>query len=113
MGLVKAAPWSNTTFKVIGTRTAVHNDLGPGHREQAYQNALAARLRQVDVAFEEQIAHEVCGAGGVPVALCVPDFFLDDSVIVEIQAQSHQLIGDNMAQSIDYLAGSTCQLRFL
>lgn len=33
---------------------AVHNDLGPGHREQTYQNALAVKLRELEIAFEEK-----------------------------------------------------------
>jgi hypothetical protein len=44
MGLVEDAPWSDLTYEIIGLM-AVHNDLGPGHREAVYQRALAAKLR--------------------------------------------------------------------
>ncbi len=92
---------------------AVHNDLGPGHREQTYQNALAAKFRELQIGFEEQVPLEISEANGVPVALYVPDFILDSSIIVEIKAQTHQLTGDDMAQCIDYFAGSTCQVGLL
>ena len=29
------------TYQVIGLAMAVHNDLGPGHREPTYHNAMA------------------------------------------------------------------------
>ncbi len=113
MGIVRDAPHSDTTFKIIGACMAVHNDLRPGHREQTYQNALALRLRELDVAFEEQVPLQILEANSVPVALYVPDFIVNSLVIVEIKAQSHQLTGDDIAQCIDYLAGSTCEMGLL
>ena len=32
------------TYKVIGLAMAVHSDLGPGHREQTYHNAMTQRF---------------------------------------------------------------------
>lgn len=113
MGLAGNAPHKDTTYKVIGACMAVHNDIGPGHREEAYQRALAAELREVQVAFEEQVPIQVLNENGDQVQLYIPDYIVDTNVIVEIKAHSHNLTNDEMPQVIDYFAGTNCQIALL
>ena len=54
MGLVKNTPNGILTYKIIGLAMAVHNDLGPGHREAVYQRALAAKLLDADFVLAEE-----------------------------------------------------------
>jgi GxxExxY protein len=112
MGLVNA-PHKDVTFKVIGACMAVHNDIGPGHREEAYQRALALKFQEIDLAFEEQVPINVMNENGDPVQLYIPDYIVDTNVIVEIKAHSHNLTNDEMAQVIDYFAGSGCDIALL
>ncbi len=32
-----------------------HNDIGPGHREEAYAKALTMRFQEVELTFEEEV----------------------------------------------------------
>jgi len=40
------APWTGLTYKIIGQAMQVHNELGPGHREAVYHDAMAVKLEQ-------------------------------------------------------------------
>ena len=42
--LVKNAPHADITFRIIGAAMAVHNELGPGHREEVYHNAMLVKM---------------------------------------------------------------------
>ena len=45
------------TYKVIGLAMAVHNDLGPGHRESTYHNAM--HQRYLDAGYTAEIEPEL------------------------------------------------------
>ncbi len=113
MGLVKTAPHEDLTYKIIGECYKVHNDLGPGHREAAYQKALVARFQQGGLSFEDELNIEVFDENGVRVQLYQPDFRVESCVIVEIKAHSYNLTNDEIAQVIDYFAGSDCDVALL
>ena len=42
------------TYQVIGLAMAVHNDLGPGHRESTYHNAMTQRFVDADLNAERE-----------------------------------------------------------
>jgi hypothetical protein len=42
------------TYQVIGLAMAVHNDLGPGHREATYHNAMTQRFVDAGLAAERE-----------------------------------------------------------
>jgi GxxExxY protein len=64
---------------------AVHRRLGPGHKEAVYQEALAAEFEKVGLAFEAEKNLEVYDAGRL-VGYYIPDFIVEDKVVVEIKA---------------------------
>ena len=41
--VIQDAPWMKLTHKIIGLAMEVHNELGPGHREQVYHDAMTAK----------------------------------------------------------------------
>ena len=112
-GLVEDAPQSDVTYQVIGLAMAVHNDLGPGHREVVYQRALAARLCDADLNFAEEPCISVEVDDGTVVGIYYPDFVVEGVVVVEIKARSHLLTNDEIAQVIDYFAGTNCEVALL
>lgn len=52
--MVEDAPHRDVTYKVIGLAMAVHNDLGPGHREVVYHRALESKFRDDAVFFASE-----------------------------------------------------------
>jgi len=50
---------------------------------------------------------------GMVVGLYYPDFVVEGVGIVEIKAHSHPLTNDDIAQVIDYFAGTGCEVALL
>ena len=100
--LVVDVTGNDLTYRIIGAAMQVHNQLGMGYKEEVYEKALAAELelrgigviRQypVSVTYEEQ-----------QVALFYLDLFVENQVVVELKAFSHQITSDELAQVINYL----------
>jgi GxxExxY protein len=113
MELAKNAPHSDLTYRIIGLAMVVHNERGPGHREAVYQHALAAKMREADLVFAEEPCISVEMDDGTVVGLYYPDYIVENVVIVEIKAQSSPLTKDDVAQVIDYFAGTDCDVALL
>lgn len=101
--LVENAPHKEITYKIIGAAMAVHNDLDPGHREEVYQGALTTRLLEAGLSFQEQ----------VPIEIFDENDIVEEKIITEIKAHSHPLTNDDLAQVIDYFAGTECSIALL
>lgn len=97
------------TYKLIGLAMEVHNELGSGHREHAYHEALLIKFRQTDFVVLDEPEIWVELADGSAVQKYVPDFIINDAVIVEIKAQHWPMTRDDMAQVFDYFAGDGLQ----
>ena len=108
MGFIEDAPHQEVTFKIIGACMAVHNDLGPGHRELTHQRALTAKFLEIGLVFEEQVPVHVVNEDGIRVQLYKPDYRVSSQIILDIKAHSHNLTNDEIAQVIDYFAGTDC-----
>lgn len=93
---------------------AVHRELGSGLRENSYQRALANKLTDAGLAFEQQKLYKVYEGQEQKrlVGYYIPDFVVDDSVIVEIKAL-RGLDNSHLAQIIGYLAVSGCSIGLL
>ncbi len=104
------------TYRIIGACMAVHNDLGPGHREEVYQRALAQKFRDLDVIAEEEPPLTVLDECGNTLIIYRPDFRLEGCIWLEIKALSYPLTGDQAAQVMDYFAADvnkTCNVALL
>lgn len=111
--LAENAPHKEITYTIIGAAMAVHNDLGPGHREEVYQRALATKLLEAGLSFQEEVPIEILDENDIVVGLYNPDYIVEEKVITEIKAHSHLLINDDLAQVIDYFAGTACPVALL
>ncbi|MBI4670692.1 MAG: GxxExxY protein [Chloroflexi bacterium] len=106
----------NLTYRIIGACMAVHNDLGPGHREIVYQRALARKFDELGIEYEEFVELVVQDENGDTLIVYKPDFRIKKCVWLEIKAQSWQLTGDDEAQLIDYFSADileTCNVGLL
>ncbi len=100
--LVQDATGNDLTYRIIGAAMTVHNQLGPGYKEEVYERALALELAKCQIPAQVQFAVEI-PYDGAPVALFYLDLFVDQTVVVEVKALSHQLTNDERAQVINYL----------
>ena len=104
MAVIIDAPWTRLTYKIIGLAMEVHNELGPGHREYVYHNAMVAKLKQTDLCFEDEPDCPVTLDDGTIVGGNRPDLVIEQTVIVELKARSHLMTKDDQAQVIGYFA---------
>ena len=102
-------PYDRLTYAVIGCAMAVHRKLGPGFRENTYQNDLQIYLAERNIAFEAQKLYEVYDSlrSETLIGYYIPDFIVDEQVVVEIKALKG-LDNSHLAQVIGYLAVSGC-----
>jgi len=111
-GLAAEAPSADLTYQILGLAMKVRDDLGPGHREAVYHNALRARFSgNLDFADEPLIA--VVDENSNTVFEYKPDFLVADEVIVEIKAHSEPLTRNEVAQVLDYFAATDCKVGLL
>ena len=105
-------PLEDVTYKIIGAAMAVHNGLGPGLKENAYQRALSLELENAGLSFEEEKHIEIF-MDGAGVGLLYLDHLVEGTVVVEEKAFSHLLTDEETAQVITYLAATGLQVGIL
>jgi GxxExxY protein len=80
-------PFKELTHKIIGCAMEVHRILGPGFQEYIYQRAMAIELRKAGIPFNEEYELSVHYKGD-KIGLRRVDFWIDNTVSVEIKAKS-------------------------
>lgn len=93
---------NNLTYRIIGAAMAVHNQIGPGFKEEVYEKSLEVELVHRGMVAIRQYPVHVEYEGEV-VAQFFLDLFVEDQVVVEVKALSHLLTNDERAQVINYL----------
>lgn len=107
-----AKPFEEITHKVIGCAMSVHNKLGPGLKESAYQKALSLEMETAGLRFETERAQEIF-VDDVPVGLLYLDHLVEEQIVVEEKAFSHLLTNDEVAQVITYLCATELKVGLL
>lgn len=72
------------TFKINGCAMDVLNTIGHGFHEKIYENALAVAFKKRGLLFSQQSSFDVM-FGDVSVGTFVPDFLVENQVIVELK----------------------------
>jgi len=75
------------TDKIIGAAIAVHKEIGPGLKEQSYQAALTMEFNALGIEYQREPILRVEYRGAV-VGHHVPDFIVENAVVVELKAVS-------------------------
>ncbi len=104
MSFTEDAPQEKLTYKIIGLAMQVHNELGPGHREADYHDALAIKFKQANLNFADEPEVLITLDSGEVVKTRRPDFVVEQSVIAELKGRSHLMTKDDEAQVIGYFA---------
>ncbi len=83
---LKSPPvFEDLTYKLIGIGYSVHKELGPAHKEAVYQRAFEEELKLIAIPYKREAQLPVLYKGK-KVGIYVPDFVVDDKVIVELKA---------------------------
>lgn len=114
-GKLVKTPYDDLTYRIIGEAMAAHRQLGPGYREDTYQRDLETRFTAGGLAYVAQKNIEVYDSleGNVLIGYYIPDFIVEEKVIVEIKALSGGLDNSHIAQVIGYLAVTGCSVGLL
>lgn len=99
------------TYQIIGALYAVHNELGPVHKEVIYQRAVAIELHARGIGFEEEPVLPVTYKGH-RIGVYRPDFIIDGKVVLELKA-APMLTKDMFDQIFYYVRGTAYQLVLL
>jgi GxxExxY protein len=100
-----------TTGAVIGAALEVHRVLGPGFLESVYEEAMAIEFGLRGISYERQRPISVSYKGRL-VGEGRLDFFVQDSLIVELKA-ADRLLPIHQAQLMSYLKAARCRLGLL
>ena len=90
----------------------VHNQLGPGLKEEVYEKATEVELNRLGMAVQRQFPVRV-EYENQEVGLFYLDLWVGGQVVVEIKALSHQLTKDEIAQVINYLKAANAPVGLL
>ena|SRR5713226_5672264 len=107
-----AKPSEDITYRVIGAAMKVHNALGPGLKEAAYQRALSLEMEKAGLSFELEYSVEI-HIDGTMVGLLYLDHLVEGEVVVEEKAFSHLLTDEEVAQVITYLCATGTKVGLL
>ena len=105
-------PLEDLTYQVIGAAMRVHNRLGPGLKEAAYQKGLSLEMEASGLSFEAERPVEIF-LDGASVGLLYLDHLVEGQLIVEEKALSHLLTREEIAQVITYLCATGLQVGLL
>lgn len=100
-------------YKIQGAVYAVANKYGRGLKERIYQKALSEELEKRNLKFEQQKRINIYSLdSGKVLGTYIPDFIIDDKVIVEVKASSFTTRVD-IEQQRSYLRASIYEVGYL
>ncbi len=105
-------PLEDLTYKVIGGAMKVHNALGPGLKEAAYQKALSLEMEKTGLSFEAEKTVTI-SVDGAEIGLLYLDHLVEGQLVVEEKAFSHLLTQEEIAQVITYLCATSLNVGLL
>lgn len=97
--------------RVIGAAIAVHRELGPGHLESVYENALSVELTRQGISHKTQFHFRVDYLGA-DVGESRADMLVEEQLIVELKA-IEQFAPIHSAKTLAYLKALNLHLGLL
>ena len=101
------------SYKVVGAIYSVVKKYGSGFKEQIYQKALAEELEKLGLWAKQQQRINIYSLDtGKVLGTYVPDFIIEDKIILEIKATGFT-IRQNIDQQRSYLKASKYEIGYL
>ena len=99
-------------FKLVGFCMEIHRELGKGHDEVIYKDALVVELNRAGIHFSREKGYEVAYKGVVLAHHYYADFVVWDKIVFEAKAVE-KLAEGHVKQVLNYLAASKLRLGLL
>lgn len=99
-------------FQIIGCCMEVHRELGKGHDEVIYKDALQVEFGLKQIPFSRETEYTVSYKGVVLPHKYYADFVVMDKIILEAKAVE-SLIESHVKQVLNYLAAAKLKLGLL
>ncbi|MEK7664119.1 MAG: GxxExxY protein [Patescibacteria group bacterium] len=101
------------SYRIQGVIYGVSNKYGKGLKEQIYQKALEEEFEKNNIYFEKQKRINIYSlSSGKSLGVYVPDFLIEDKIILEIKASNFTTKQD-VNQQLSYLRASAYEIGYL
>src|ERR1035438_2905693 len=104
--------YKEESFKIIGCCMEVHRELGKGHDEVIYKDALEIEFQRQGIPFKREQNYQLTYKGVVLPHKYFADFVVLDKIILEAKA-IECLTDSHVKQTLNYLAASKLRLGLL
>jgi len=104
--------YKEEVFKLVGFRMEIHRELGKGHNEIIYKDALVVELSRANIPFCCEKPYEVTYKAVVLPHRYNADFIVWDKIVFEAKA-IEKLADVHVKQVLNYLAASKLRLELL
>lgn len=104
--------YKNESYKIIGICMDIHNELGKGHSEVIYKDALEYEFNLSQIKFEREKQFKIEYKNIILPHYYYADFVAFNKIILEIKA-IESLNNSHIKQTLNYLAASKLKLGLL
>jgi GxxExxY protein len=104
--------YKDEVFQLVGFCMEIHRELGRGHDEVIYKDALVVELSHAQIPFFREKNYEISYKGVVLPHFYYADFVVWDRILFEAKA-TERLAEAHVKQVLNYLAASKLRLGLL
>jgi len=104
--------YKDEAFKIVGCCMEVHRELGKGHDEVIYKDALGIEFQRQGISFKREQEFKLTYKGVVLPHKYFANFVVMDKIILEAKA-IECLTDSHIKQTLNYLAASKLKLGLL
>src|SRR5437667_1114616 len=104
--------YKEETFQLVGFSMEIHRELGEGHDEVIYKDALVVELSRASIPFAREKNYEINYKGVLLPHFYYADFVIWDKILFEAKAVE-KLTDAHVKQVLNYLAASKLRLGLL
>jgi len=104
--------YKEESYKLIGCCMEVHRELGKGHNEVIYKDALEIEFQRQGIPYQRELEFKLAYKGVILPHNYFADFVVLDKIILEAKA-IECLTDSHVKQTLNYLAASKLKLGLL
>ena len=104
--------YKEEVFQLVGVCMEIHRELGKGHDEIIYKDALVVELSRAGIPFVREKNYEITYKGVILPHYYYADFVVWDKILLEAKAVE-KLTDSHVKQVLNYLAASKLRLGLL